>query len=1062
MNNATQSINIIRDSGAKFNYIVTPNAVQTSDIIFQNFEKGYHSFNLIGSFGTGKSSFLWALEKSLTSEKEYFKSKFNGKTELIKIVGDYRSLNSALNDEFEISKDLPSNQKLFDNIYQRYEKLKEDNGLLIIVIDEFGKFLEYASKNNKESELYFLQKLAEFVNEPSRNIILINSLHQSLESYAYDLNNAQVQEWRKVKGRFIDIPFNEPVEQLILLASEILDGSHRANNTIANSKLIIDFDLFSFQNKDFSEIENKLHPLSAISSYALANALQRYGQNERSLFTFLNSIYFDEFIDSKKHFELAELYDFLFQEFYGFITNKRNPDQAHWLSIKNALERAELITDFESSVIDDLLKTIGILSIFAKKSAQINIDFLNNYFQYRYSNDVIEESLKLLEKHKIIRFSKFNQSFKIFEGTDLDIEFEISKAENRIEGIDLLKKLKSHFDFPVIIAKSATYNTGTPRLFEFVLSDKPEKNNPEGQIDGFVNLIFNDNSSDLEEIRRQSENSSTLFGCFNNTADILDTLFEIEKTNEVLKNIQGDKDLVAIRELKSIIRSNENLLNHYVMSSLYSSKVVWMSLGKDITIRSQKDFNQSLTRICTEIYSETPIIQNELINRHKTSGSISSSRKTFWKALTNNYHLEDLGFEKDKWPAEKTIYYSLLKNTGIHLKQENEYIFSLPTDPGFQILWERSMEFLNETKNGRKSILDFNKMLSEKPIKLKQGVIDFWIPTFLFIKRGDFALYNENGFVPYLDETILYMMNRNPKEFTVKSFVLNDLRLNLFNKYRDFLRQENKNSFNTDSFIESIRPLLIFYRDLTQYSKTTSTISKEGIKLRNAISKAVDPEKTFFEEFPEALGYSLKELAVDNKLFEDYIITFQNTIEEIKTSFDELVNRFELFICKEILGGKFTFEAYQKKLQDRFSSIKEHQALSRHKVLLLRINSNLADRNSYLMSIAQALLGKPLNTIRDQEERILIDKFRNLVNEMDDLSDLELAKVDEDDFLMKLQLTTPHQGNKSKVLRLNSDQKKIVEERMNYLSGILDKDDTLKIPILVALLNKELDKDEKA
>ena len=229
-------------------------------------------------------------------------------------------------------------------------------------------------------------------------------------------------------------------------------------------------------------------------------------------------------------------------------------------------------------------------------------------------------------------------------------------------------------------------------------------------------------------------------------------------------------------------------------------------------------------------------------------------------------------------------------------------------------------------------------MLETAPIKLKQGVIDFWAPTFLYLKRGDFALYNDNGFVPYLDETVLYFMTRTPKEFYIKSFELNDLRLSLFNKYRDFLQQENTTNFDSDSFIESIRPLLIFYRDLPEYNKKTKTVSKEAVQLREAISKAKDPEKTFFEDFPQALGYSLSELATDTKLFEDYIIDFQHKIEEIKQSFDELLNRFELFICDEVIGQTIPFESYKTKLHDRFSSIKEHQALTQHKVFLLRVN----------------------------------------------------------------------------------------------------------------------------
>lgn len=45
----------------------------------------------------------------------------------------------------------------------------------------------------------------------------IPTVHQSLESYAYGLSKTQQQEWTKVKGRFREITFNEPVEQLLFL-----------------------------------------------------------------------------------------------------------------------------------------------------------------------------------------------------------------------------------------------------------------------------------------------------------------------------------------------------------------------------------------------------------------------------------------------------------------------------------------------------------------------------------------------------------------------------------------------------------------------------------------------------------------------------------------------------------------------------------------------------------------------------------------------------------------------------------------------------------------------------
>lgn len=218
--NYSPSINIVRDSSKELDYIVTANAERIAERIVSDFESGFHSFNIIGSYGTGKSLFLWAFEQSLADKKPFFK--LNGikysNVKSINIVGDYTSLSTSFNELLGVEDDFVSNQKLFDSLFQEYVSLG-DNGLLIIAIDEFGKFLEYASKNNPEKEMYFIQQLAEFVNDPTRNILLLTTLHQGIDSYSSSLNESQKNEWRKVRGRLQEIPFNEPIEQLLFLAS---------------------------------------------------------------------------------------------------------------------------------------------------------------------------------------------------------------------------------------------------------------------------------------------------------------------------------------------------------------------------------------------------------------------------------------------------------------------------------------------------------------------------------------------------------------------------------------------------------------------------------------------------------------------------------------------------------------------------------------------------------------------------------------------------------------------------------------------------------------------------
>ena len=216
------SANIEEGFSKDTQYIVTPNVQKSMSSILDSYRSGIHTFTIIGTYGTGKSSFLLALESDLTQKKHTHYlltpenlSKCKG-YEFMNIVGDYAELSSLIRKKMSIEGE---GNSVLDELKAYYNKLHKSNKFLVIVIDEFGKVLEHAAKNNPEQELYFMQKLAEFVNVPSRNILLLTTLHQNFSSYARGLKESQVNEWTKVKGRFKEIAFVEPIEQILSLAS---------------------------------------------------------------------------------------------------------------------------------------------------------------------------------------------------------------------------------------------------------------------------------------------------------------------------------------------------------------------------------------------------------------------------------------------------------------------------------------------------------------------------------------------------------------------------------------------------------------------------------------------------------------------------------------------------------------------------------------------------------------------------------------------------------------------------------------------------------------------------
>lgn len=1056
-NKFTTSINILRDTGRSLDYVLTPNAERITADIGRSYRKGVHSFTIIGSYGTGKSSYLMALDRTLQGEPMIgldlgIKPK---EVETLRIVGQFQSLIKYFHELFDITDDFDGNQKVFDQLHQ----LSEENDLLVIYLDEFGKFLEYASRFNPEKELYFLQQLAEFANDHEKEILLISTLHQNFEAYAANMvDDAQKKEWRKVKGRFKELTFNEPVEQLLFLAAKKLKGTHRKVDSrleLAKAKHILPFDTNSLNT-----IDSELAPLDIISAAVLTKALQRYGQNERSLFTFL-----EEDIQNDEWLSVGSVYDYLLSSFYAYLHSYYNSDYKNWQAIRAGLERIETVDSKLMDATSEVFKTIGLLQVFASKAAHVDADLLLNYFNAKYDTETISSAIEFLEKRKLIVFARYNNSYKIIEGTDVDFDYELQQAEGKVDSsFNISSALAEYFDFPVIQAKEISYKKGTPRLFAFEVSDEIMVNlKPTGALDGYVNLIFNNRIKwkDVQALSKE-QNEAILYGYYTNSNAIKDRLFEILKTKKALE--ENLEDRVAKQEFEKIQEAQKRILSHEVLDSLYSPKVRWFFQGKELGhINNQRALNVQLSKISDTVYNQSPKFNNELVNKFKISSSIHTARKAYFKRLTENWQEESFGFFKDKFPPEKTIYKSLLADNAMHVKKNSAWELSAPNEKnGFDAVWEVCQQFLESTREEKKSISELWRILAEKPFKLKLGLIDFWVPTFLFINRGDFALYEvdnkgEARFVPELNDSTLYMMTRQSKSYHVKAFEITGLRLSVFNKYREILEQGKTDTLQHAGFIESVRPFLVFYKSLNSYAKHTERLSFEARELRTAILDAKDPEQTFFEAIPKALRMELDVLDSSDSKLAEFAVKLNDAIQELKGAYSELLNRVEAFICTEILGKTMEFEGYKKALAKRYKGIKEHRLLPKQKVFLARLNSPLNDRDSWLASIGQSLLGKSLERIVDSEEEVLKDRMKQLIQELDNLQVIHKINAEEGEQVFKLDVTTAD-GMRSQNVRVSKEKLQQVKKLSTDVEKLLAKNKNLTLAVLSHLLGKELDK----
>ena len=121
------SVNIEHGITDDFQYIVTPNTKNVWGNIVSSFHDGIHSFTIIGTYGTGKSSFLAALQRDLLKRTSVLVENHNvfgtDKFEFLNIVGDYASLSSLLAAKLDLA-EYAASDEILTALGRKYEAAK--------------------------------------------------------------------------------------------------------------------------------------------------------------------------------------------------------------------------------------------------------------------------------------------------------------------------------------------------------------------------------------------------------------------------------------------------------------------------------------------------------------------------------------------------------------------------------------------------------------------------------------------------------------------------------------------------------------------------------------------------------------------------------------------------------------------------------------------------------------------------------------------------------------------------------------------------------------------------
>ena len=894
---------------------------------------------------------------------------------------------------------------------------------LLLIVDELGKFLEYAAQNPEHGDLFALQTLAEFASRSKKTpLLMMTILHQAFEQYAQRLATSQHEEWAKVQGRFEDVSFVEPTEQVLRLIGAAIEKK----STVEKSNLSVAVDLglkpHRLDTSEFMSLLENCLPLHPTVALVASSLFRRFAQNERSLFALLSSSEphgLQDFLNNQTYdgrvlptFTLSNLYDYIYTALGSSLYASSNGTR--WAQIESAIER---LPD-PSPMTVKLIKTIGLLGIVGEISGSLKAsEALLRYvlgegtetFQSAVDEpaESFESALAILEQHSIAIYRRYNDAYALWGGSDIDIEARLQEARTHLDpNLRLPTTLSMLVQPQPLIARRHFFVTGTLRYFAVRYTD-PERfdtdlqilsgDTDEGDADGLVLYALPTSALETEQLIEKATEASVgaredvLIAIPQSISSLRDAVFELwclgwveDNTPELAGDATARRELWARRA--EVERDIYERLTSLFGGTLASPQVgaglvpsdqgnaggyLWYHKGQEKPITSKRSLNEYLSTICDSVYSKTPILRNELINRRQISSQAASARRKLIEAMLESQHLEKLGISG--YPPEMTIYLSLLSDTGIHRCVSGVWGFHPPkagNKSRIFPIWSEIEKFLNECEERRQSVATLYKRLEQPPFGLRSGFMPILFYAFLLHYETEITMYEEGSFVAAISMPVLERLIRSPEKFEIKRFRMEGIRAEVFEQLTGLI---SKPVLVTEEspLLVIVRPLISFIRKLPRYTMLTQDLSDAAIALRKAITDAREPDTLLFEQLPQALGFDafgpLGKTDSKSKTVHQFFNTLQDTLSELKRAYDGLLSFIEGRLVSEF-SLQLDSDSPHTELINRARPLLDWTIDTKLKGFLIRICDEELDFKEWVEAIGTFITNKPPASWNDSDK----------------------------------------------------------------------------------------------
>ena len=799
---------------------------------------------------------------------------------------EYSALSAGA--KFQLDYEVNFVEKISDIIKQ----LKEQNVHVFIVYDEFGRFLQSLETSQIYKTMQDLQDLAEVANRSNNAIQLLLISHKNMSQYMLGHNEEFKAEFQRIEKRFRTYFVESDKATFYRIAQEFTKNLQQdlmlLNVEADNTKMMLKkYNFFAELNHQETErlIVEGSYPLHPLTLFLLPRLSTVFGQNERTLFTFLESgdsgglINFVERNQDQMYYPHI-LFDYFFQN----AANEFTKDES-FHSLKTFLKITKKMKKTkETRGQRDLLKFITLWELSSSASVvKLNKEVLA--FGTGQSKEELEKNIDLLVEQKMLRFNRVLGQWELSEGSSVFIDELIERErgnlkmsrDSRLEVLqDLLdkkfylatdynddKNMTRFLQVKIITAKQVLEKELTKQmslsgdgLLYYIIPENQETYNKT------VNLLSEDKSDlllwgisdrELKSIRPTLDRLIVLQAIF----DDKKTLAEHPRLDEEISVLIAESRFEAQAFLRDFEEFREN--------------VRWGYKGEFLSLNNPVELENKFSEIMYSLYPHTPEIRNDSINRRNLNGMQTKAIYNVLNNVIKNPGFENLGIQGQG--PDYLIYATVFKNNGLDVNHLNDIGYR-----PYVLLRQALLEKITQSKGGSVSMLE--DIFTSSPFGIRQPLIPLLFVTLLRDIWEQLMFYRNGMYVTAVDAEKLYGIFGEASEY---EFIFNDYSSEFLNFVKELekLFKEHESEYVQEQtiVIKASSGILNWLRHLPRHTQTTDKLDDKLLNFKNVVRKIeVNPIESL-EELQNHFS-NAAELLDAKKRLEDHHSEFKETLKK--------------------------------------------------------------------------------------------------------------------------------------------------------------------------------------